>query len=111
MDVNVKKPIVIIESPLSGNFEANLKYLRKCIKDSLTRGEAPYASHAIYPQVLDDTIPEERKLGMEAGFAFIPVSDFTAVYEDRGISGGMKEGIKKAKECGHSVEFRQIGDD
>lgn len=47
---------VIIESPYAGNVEANATYLRRCLRDSLLRGEAPFASHAIYtlPGVLDD---------------------------------------------------------
>jgi len=39
---------VIIESPYAGNIEQNIKYrLRACLKDSLTRGEAPLASHLL----------------------------------------------------------------
>ncbi len=103
------KPIVIIESPYAGDFKRNEDYARRCMKDSLSRGEAPFISHLLYTQVLNDTIPEDRKLGMEAGFAFIGKSDFTAVYEDYGISGGMEEGIKRAKFVGHTIEYRKIG--
>lgn len=38
--------------------------------DALDRGEAPYASHLLYTQMLDDTIPAERELGIKAGFAW-----------------------------------------
>ena len=54
---------VIIESPYAGDVERNLRYLRACTRDSLMRGEAPFASHAIYsqPGVLDDHDPEQRR--------------------------------------------------
>lgn len=38
---------VIIESPYHGNVERNLRYLRACLRDSLLRGEAPFASHGL----------------------------------------------------------------
>lgn len=88
---------VIIESPYAGNVELNqaqrfleLRYLRACIRDSLLRGEAPFASHAIYtqPGVLDD--PEQRRLGIEAGFAWWSAVDRIVFCTDLGWSKGMK---------------------
>jgi len=105
-----KKPVVIIESPYAGDVKRNEIYARRCMKDSLIRGEAPFISHLLYTQVLDDKIPKDRKLGMEAGFSFIEKSDYSVVYEDYGISGGMKEGIKRAIDIGHGVKFRKIGE-
>ena len=104
------KSLVIIESPYAGDFERNTIYVKRCMKDSLKRGEVPFASHAIYTLILDDTIPEERKLGMEAGFVILRRSDYSAVYEDYGMSGGMKAGIKLAEELGHKIEYRKIGE-
>lgn len=48
---------VIVESPYAGDIERNMRYLRACLADCLRRGEAPFASHAIYtqPGVLDDS--------------------------------------------------------
>jgi hypothetical protein len=56
---------VVIESPYAGDVERNLRYVRACMRDCLLRGEAPYASHALYtqPDVLCDEIPEERQYG------------------------------------------------
>jgi len=103
------KPLVIIESPYAGDFERNKKYCRRCLKDSLEKDEVPFASHLLYTQVLDDTIPKERKLGMEAGFAVTSRSDFTAVYQDYGLSNGMLAGIGVATQMGHEVVYRNIG--
>ena len=37
--------LVILESPYAGDVEANVEYARACVRDSLSRGEAPIASH------------------------------------------------------------------
>ncbi|RRD21763.1 hypothetical protein ECB98_22650 [Brucellaceae bacterium VT-16-1752] len=102
------KPLVIIESPYSGDVEHNTEYARACLLDSLRRGEAPIASHLLHTQVLDDLRPDERELGIEAGLAWYWVADKCVVYGDRGINGGMIEGIERAKRYGVLVEFRNI---
>lgn len=93
--------------------DTNIRYVRKAMKDCLHRGEAPYASHALYTQfgVLDDTIPEERKLGMEAGFAWRDVAEASIVYTDLGTSKGMQAGIEDAVAKGRLVDYRSLGPD
>lgn len=105
---------VIVESPYAGatpaDTERNARYLRAAMADCLHRGESPYASHGLYtqPGVLDDTIPEERALGIAAGFVWRPVAEATVVYLDLGRSGGMKLGIEHAREIGQLVEERYL---
>lgn len=82
--------LVILESPFAGDVEANVAYARACLLDSLSRGEAPIASHLLYTQVLDDTNPDERALGIAAGLAWRSVPSVLPVfYVDRGWSRGM----------------------
>jgi hypothetical protein len=100
--------LVVIESPYSGDTEANTKYARECVLDSLRRGEAPYASHLFYTQVLDDLKPEERQLGMLAGFQWGAKADLVAVYTDKGISQGMTHGVAEANRNKIPVEYRTI---
>lgn len=101
---------VSIESPFAGNEEDNLRYLRACMHDCLLRSEAPFAMHALYTQegVLDDEIPEQRRLGMDAGFEISSRLDATVVYTDLGVSKGMKEGIERALDDGRPVEYRSL---
>ena len=80
---------VIIESPFGGNEETNTVYARAALFDSLSRGEAPIASHLLYPQVLNDRIPEQRKQGIDAGLAWRAVADCAVFYIDLGWSPGM----------------------
>jgi len=62
--------LVIIESPYKGEVQRNLRYLRSCIRDCLSRNESPYASHRMLTDALDDDSPAERALGIEAGLAW-----------------------------------------
>lgn len=101
---------VIIESPYAGDVEKNVNYARKCIKDSLNRGEAPIASHLLYtqPGILDDNKPDERKLGIEAGLEWLSVADVHAFYIDLGWSIGMERALTKASAEGKTVEMRKL---
>lgn len=99
---------VILESPLAGNVEENLQYARECLHDSLVKDEAPIASHLLYPQCLDDSILKERTLGIEAGLSWYPVSDYSVVYVDKGISNGMKLGMERARKYQKPCKFRRL---
>lgn len=99
---------VIIESPLAGDFEKNLAYARAAMRDCLDRGEAPYASHLLYPQVYDDNLPAHRERGITAGLAWGEAADATVVYTDLGISPGMQKGIEHAEEARRIIEYRTI---
>lgn len=99
---------VIIESPYAGDIDNNVSYARLCLKDSLMRGEAPIASHLLHTQVLDDTIKEEREMGIKAGLEWLRVAELMAVYVDLGISKGMKSAINEALIKGVQIEYGNI---
>jgi len=101
---------VTIESPYAGDVERNLRYVRACMRDCLLRGETPYASHALLtqPGVLDDLVPAERTLGIEAGLVWGRFSEATVVYQDLGVTTGMRQGIDRAVQEGRPVEFRDL---
>lgn len=103
--------LVVVESPLSGDFARNIRYARLACLDCVKRGEAPYASHLLMTQFLDDATPEERKVGMEAGFEWGAKATLVAVYTDLGMSGGMKMGIDKARARGQVIVFRKLPED
>ena len=102
--------LVFIESPFAGDVETNIEFARACMRDSLNKGESPLAIHLLYTQkgILDDDIPEERKWGMEAGYAWGKHASKTVVYTNRGISEGMEIGIQRAKDEGREVEYRTL---
>jgi hypothetical protein len=102
---------VIIESPYAGDIRANVEYARRAMRDSLARGEAPFASHLLYtqPDVLRDEDAFERQWGIEAGFAWREAAEATIFYTDLGFSPGMDHGLAHARRLGHTVEYRTIG--
>lgn len=102
---------VVLESPYAGDVKINTLYARRCMKDCLERGEAPYASHLLFTQegILDDNKPDERKRGIEAGFLWGQLADKVVVYTDLGVSSGMKLGIERAQKAKQFIEFREFG--
>lgn len=105
---------VIVESPFRGENayqqERNRRYALECMKDSIMRNEAPFLSHLLYTQILNEAIPEERELGINTGLLWGDVAEMTAVYTDNGITEGMQLGINHAIENGRPIEYRIIGD-
>lgn len=102
--------LVIVESPYAGDIAANVEYARACVRDALSRGEAPLASHLLYtqPGVLRDEDAHERQWGIDAGLAWAAHAERTVVYTDRGISRGMEYGIAHAEEHGRPIEYRTL---
>jgi hypothetical protein len=102
--------LVVVESPYAGDTERTVAYARCAMRDCLMRGEAPFASHALYtqPGVLLDEDPGEREVGIEAGLAWGRVADATVVYTDLGISPGMQTGIDRAEALGRPVIYRSL---
>jgi hypothetical protein len=92
--------------------KTNARYLDAALLDCLRRGEAPFASHGLYtrPGVLDDLKPQERDLGIRAGFEWRRVADATVFYIDLGMSEGMKRGEAHARKLhdSHGIEYRKI---
>ena len=103
--------LVVIESPYAGDVERNIIYARRCVRDSLSRNEAPIASHLLYTQegILDDLIEEERNWGIQAGLVWASHAELTAVYVDYEISTGMQLGIDDAIAKNRDIETREIG--
>ena len=101
--------LTIVESPYAGTpaeIAYNMRYLALLMRFCLQHDMAPFASHGLYtqPGVLLDTIPEERRLGMEAGFAWaeaLPLVRATGrtvlvvVGMDLGVSTGMTAGLTR----------------
>ena len=113
------KQFVDIETPYSAKTESdlsrNLLYTRACIRDSLLRGEIPFASHLFYtqPGILDDTVQTERDMGILAGKELIEglPGVKTVVYTDLGISPGMQFGIDRAESQSRIIEYRTLSKD
>lgn len=101
---------VVIESPYAGDIERNVRYAQRAMAFALRSGAAPFASHLLYTQCLDDSVADERELGIFAGLEFVRDCAETWVFTDYGISSGMKRGIKAAQAAGRPVIRISIGE-
>ena len=99
---------VVVESPYAGDLERNGKYLDACLADCFRRKESPYASHAIGPRALKDAVPEQRRQGIEAGFAWADVADAVVFYVDLGWSKEMSAALEKHQADGRTIEQRRL---
>lgn len=99
---------VIIESPYAGDIRGNTEYLKRCLRDSIDRGEAPLASHLLYPFVLREDLKDERQLGIELGFEWWYGARCIVFYIDKGWSSGMLTALERAKRFGKDIEFRRL---
>jgi len=101
--MTIKHPLrVILESPYAADtgeeVRANIAYAQLCMRDCFMRGWYPFAGHLLFTQdnVLDDTIPKERALGIAADLSWGSCADASVVYTDFGLSSGMNKGIEAA---------------
>lgn len=104
---------VLIESPFAANTREGLarneEYLLAALRESVQRGEAPFASHAFYARFLDDTDPRQRAHGIEAGLNWGKFAEKSVAYVDHGISNGMRAGLARAKKEKRPIEYRRLG--
>tara|TARA_B100000700_G_scaffold230615_1_gene255047 strand:- start:17428 stop:18477 length:1050 start_codon:yes stop_codon:yes gene_type:complete len=104
---------IILESPFAGNefqqrFE-NVQYAKALIHKLAHDGYAPSASHLLYTQMLDDNQKSHRDLGINRGLDYAHNKD-SIIGIDKGISGGMEYGIKRAIDEGRSYNFFTLSD-
>ena len=103
---------VAVESPYAQRapftVDDHVRYARLCMADALNRGEAPFLSHLLYTQCLQDTVPDQRAKGMAAGLALSQKLDFAAAYIDLGVSSGMAAAFAHYREIGFRCELRRL---
>lgn len=108
--------LTIIASPYNGDTSRNTIYLKRCVLHSIKQGEVPFAGHGFFPQYLDDASEQERREGMELGFAFWRAAIEVAFYADYGFSPGMEEELEQVSRMkndqGDSIHtsVRRIGE-
>jgi hypothetical protein len=99
---------VQLESPYAGDIAMHVRYAQDALRDSINKGEAPFASHLLYPQVLDESKKEDRLKGIVCGYQWMMTADLVAFYIDLGMSDGMKSALERAKSAGKPFEMRRI---
>lgn len=103
--------IVYICSPYRATdaeaLERNIEYAKALTRAVLLRGECPVTPHLFMTMCLDESIKEERNIGLAAGQAIIEKCEKMLVGSRFGISEGMVGEIKKAKEKGISIQYHE----
>lgn len=101
---------VVVCSPYGGSIDRNLHYARCAVRHSIDQGEAPFASHLIYPQpnILDEAVPRDRERGIQLGLEWISLAEAVIFYVDHGWSPGMIQELKVARLFSRPIEVRHI---
>ena len=94
--------LIYVASPYAGDIEQNTEFARKACRHVMNEGHAFFAPHLLYPQLLDDSNPQERQAGLDMGLAMLPRCDKLWCYGDR-ISHGMHLEIEEAVRIGIPV--------
>lgn len=98
-------PRLFICSPYQGDVEKNVKVAKWLCRHALDCGYSPFASHLLYPQILDDKLEEDREKGLSCSFAFLAVCDEVWVYHQNGISSGMRAEWEQAELWKKKITF------
>ena len=51
--------LVYIASPYAGDIPSNVEFAKAACRFAVSQGATPLAVHLLYPQILDDRIPDE----------------------------------------------------
>lgn len=97
--------IVYIASPYAGDIEGNVRFAKAACRLAMEEGSTPVAAHLLYPQMLDDSIPEQRELGIRMGLRLLEACSELWLCGSR-VSDGMQEELKAAWR--HRVPVRRI---
>ena len=81
---------VVIETPFAGDIERNMRFAMWCLRAAWkVDGAHGFATHLVCPWALDDSVPAERRAGIDWEWAWQPgIPHF--FFLDLGMSSGMK---------------------
>jgi len=93
--MNKVKPIVFVASPYAGDDQSlNIDFARRVSRRiALETGAMPFAPHLLFPQFLNDQIPDERDLGISYCSTMMDVAKFAAFVVPKwrtALSSGMR---------------------
>ena len=98
------RPRVYIVSKYAGDVEKNVEAAQFYCKAAIRQKRIPIASHLLYPQVLDDTDPAQRELGLLFGHVLLAMCDEIWVCGTE-YSEGMQAEIHEAKRLKKPITY------
>lgn len=100
-DKNRKK--IYVASKYAGDVDTNVALAITYCRRVIDEGYMPIASHLLYPQILNDNIPEERELGLMFGLALLRTSDEMWVFGS--VTSGVAREIEEAKRLKKQIRY------
>ena len=94
--------LIYVASPYAGDIEKNTEFAKRACRHAMGEGPVFFAPHLLYPQLLDDSNPQERQAGLDMGLVMLPRCDELWCYGDH-ISLGMHLEIEEAGRLGIPV--------
>lgn len=98
----MKRPFVYICSPYRGNTVSNELKAREYCRKAYDAGYLPVAPHLLFPQFLNESMPEERENGLEMAKALLRRCRCIAICGEE-ISDGMMDEIMLANKLNMPV--------
>lgn len=102
-----RRPLVFVSSPYAGDMKRNTSNARRYARFAVDQGAIPLPPHLLYPQILDENIPEERDLGLQFGLALLKKCDEIWLFGEV-LSMGMARELEAAKQ--HKMRIRYFTD-
>lgn len=84
----------------------HIEYAKALTREALLYDHCAIAPHLYITDCLDDSDPEERKIGLEAALEILKRCDVMAVGQRFGISEGMAAEIAEAKRLKIPILYR-----
>lgn len=100
-DKNRRK--IYVASRYAGDVDANVSAAVTYCRRVIDEGYMPVASHLLYPQILNDNIPEERELGLLFGLSLLRMCDEVWVFGE--VSQGVAQEIAEAKRLKKQIRY------
>lgn len=96
----MENKLCYICSPYRGHVMDNVAYAKELTGLALNNGYAPITPHLYLTQVLDESDPAQRAMGMAAGLELLKQCKYILIGSKYGISEGMLNEILLATELG-----------
>lgn len=99
---------IYVASKYAGDVDANVAATITYCRRVIDEGYMPVASHLLYPQILNDSDPKERDLGLLFGLALLRMCDEVWVFGT--VSPGVAQEIEEAKRLKKKIRyFEKVG--
>ncbi len=95
----------LIVSPFSERKEADIAYAREAMRWCLDTGMAPFVGQLLYGEILDDRVPSDRTLRLNADQEYIKDADVVVAFVDRGVSTEMEADVEIAMSHSSRIEI------